>query len=231
LLGPGHANQQVHELGDDADLQLGVGNVLALSARSILGRSCLVARVFALDGEGLLEIGASGDRMVRPRDVSIRDHAALAGGSMVSAPIGRPAGFRAAAVAGRIRGRVVAVLEVIAPTQAVASHADELHWLATTAALTMDDMVGGYVEAVSDAADDLMRLADLTPRERQVLTLLAEGTTSARIAERLGISRNTARTHIQNVRSKLGVSSSLEAVALATRSGSVARDLEELPGA
>lgn len=221
LLGRTHPKPLLHD-ASDADLQLGVGNVLALSARSILGRSCLVARVFTLDAGAPLEIGASGDRMARPLDPSIRDQAALAT-SMVSASIGRPAGFRAAVVTGRVRGRAVAMIEVIAPADAIEARAEDLGWLATTAALTMDDMIGGYVEIPGDAPGQ-MRMADLTPRERQVLGLLTEGATSARIAERLGISPNTARTHVQNVRAKLGVNSSLEAAAVAMRLGSVGLD-------
>lgn len=226
MLGRTHPKSPLHD-ASDADLQLGVGNVLALSARSILGRSCLVARVFAIDGDAPLEIGASGDRMARPLDPSIRDQGALAT-SMVSASIGRPAGFRAAVVTGRVRGRAVAMLEVIAPAEAIEAHAEELGWLATAVALSMDDMIGGYVESVPDDANGQMRMADLTPRERQVLGLLTEGATSARIAERLGISPNTARTHIQNVRTKLGVNSSIEAAAVAMRS--VGR-LDERPSA
>ncbi len=55
----------------------------------------------------------------------------------------------------------------------------------------------------------------LTPRERQVLACLAEGQSTERLAREMGISYSTARTHIQNVLSKLGAHSKLEAVALA----------------
>jgi DNA-binding NarL/FixJ family response regulator len=60
-------------------------------------------------------------------------------------------------------------------------------------------------------------LAALTPREREVLAYLAEGTSRRDLAERLHMSPNTVRTHLQNLMSKLGVHSALEAVAL-TRS-------------
>jgi len=66
--------------------------------------------------------------------------------------------------------------------------------------------------------DDCGRLlAALTPREREVLACLAEGTSRRDLAERLHMSPNTVRTHLQNLMSKLGVHSALEAVAL-TRS-------------
>ena len=57
-------------------------------------------------------------------------------------------------------------------------------------------------------------LASLTPRERAVLACLAEGAGHREIAEQLHLSVNTVRTHLQNLRSKLGVHSALEAVAL-----------------
>src|SRR5436190_2217637 len=56
-------------------------------------------------------------------------------------------------------------------------------------------------------------LMQLTPREREVLLLLAEGASSARIAERLVITKETARKHTQNVLVKMGVRSRLAAVA------------------
>jgi two-component system, NarL family, nitrate/nitrite response regulator NarL len=56
-------------------------------------------------------------------------------------------------------------------------------------------------------------IADLTPREREVLHRLVMGEGTATLARRLGVTYSTARTHIQNVLSKLGVHSRLEAVA------------------
>lgn len=58
---------------------------------------------------------------------------------------------------------------------------------------------------------------DLTPREREVLTLMVEGLTNPQIAERLSISRSTARAHVSQILSKLGVSNRAEAISLAFR--------------
>jgi two-component system, NarL family, nitrate/nitrite response regulator NarL len=63
---------------------------------------------------------------------------------------------------------------------------------------------------------DLVR-QHLTPREYEVLALLVEGSNTSRIATRLGLSPNTARTHVQNILEKLQVGSRLEAVAFAVR--------------
>lgn len=59
----------------------------------------------------------------------------------------------------------------------------------------------------------------LTARERDVLALLVEGVSSIGIAERLSISSNTVRSHIQSILPKLQVHSRLEAAAFAVRHG------------
>jgi DNA-binding NarL/FixJ family response regulator len=62
-------------------------------------------------------------------------------------------------------------------------------------------------------------IPELTPREREVLKLLADGRSSAQIAQALVISPRTVGTHVQHVLSKLGVNSRTQAVALAHRAG------------
>ncbi len=59
----------------------------------------------------------------------------------------------------------------------------------------------------------------LTPRELEVLALVAEGLTNRAIGERLFISDKTASVHVSNILAKLGVSSRTEAAAVAHREG------------
>jgi two-component system, NarL family, nitrate/nitrite response regulator NarL len=59
----------------------------------------------------------------------------------------------------------------------------------------------------------------LTSRERQVLVLIANGSTINRVAAQLGMSRATVKTHLQHLYEKLGVSSQAAAVAEALRRG------------
>jgi DNA-binding NarL/FixJ family response regulator len=57
----------------------------------------------------------------------------------------------------------------------------------------------------------------LTPRELEVLTLLAEGLNQLQIADQLAITSKTVATHIERILGKLGVRSRAQAVALAYR--------------
>ncbi|WP_405457743.1 response regulator transcription factor [Streptomyces sp. NBC_00101] len=68
----------------------------------------------------------------------------------------------------------------------------------------------------------------LTPREREVLCCMVAGLGRKAVAERLYLSPHTVRTHMQNVLGKLGVHSTLAAVALARRAGVGPVDLTPL---
>jgi DNA-binding CsgD family transcriptional regulator len=59
--------------------------------------------------------------------------------------------------------------------------------------------------------------ASLSPAERRVVALVAEGLTNPAIAERLVVSRRTIETHISHVFRKLGVTSRIELVLRAVR--------------
>jgi two-component system nitrate/nitrite response regulator NarL len=62
-------------------------------------------------------------------------------------------------------------------------------------------------------------LAALTPREREVLAQLTRGAGLREVAKQLHMSLKTVNTHLHNLRGKLGVHSTLEAVALARSAG------------
>lgn len=62
--------------------------------------------------------------------------------------------------------------------------------------------------------EDLSQAYELTPREREVLALVVEGLSNPEIAERLVVSRSTAKAHVSNILSKLGVSNRAEAIAM-----------------
>lgn len=70
-------------------------------------------------------------------------------------------------------------------------------------------------------SDERASLARLTPREREVLLLLARGLSGERIAAQLYISLHTQRHHVANILRKLGVHSQLQAVMLAARYGAI----------
>lgn len=63
----------------------------------------------------------------------------------------------------------------------------------------------------SDPASD-RDLAQLTPRERETLVLVARGLTNAEIADRLVVSETTVKTHVGHVLTKLQVRDRVQAV-------------------
>ncbi|HSS88924.1 MAG TPA: helix-turn-helix transcriptional regulator [Streptosporangiaceae bacterium] len=70
-------------------------------------------------------------------------------------------------------------------------------------------------EAYLDAEWRRRGVPDLTPRQRQLLRLVADGATNTQISRRLGISEGTVRTHMENIFERLQVSSRAAALAAA----------------
>jgi DNA-binding NarL/FixJ family response regulator len=64
---------------------------------------------------------------------------------------------------------------------------------------------------------ELSRLTTLSPREHEILGLLAGGLTGEAIAKRLSLSPETVRTHVRNATTKLGANTRVQAVAMMVR--------------
>jgi DNA-binding NarL/FixJ family response regulator len=90
----------------------------------------------------------------------------------------------------------------------------------------MPHRLGSASRQAAEHEDAGLLAAHLTPREREVLALLARGANGREIAAALAISRNTVRTHVQSILTKLQVHSRLEASTFAVR-----HRLTALPGA
>lgn len=75
---------------------------------------------------------------------------------------------------------------------------------------------------ITPAAPQSARGADLSPREREVLTLLVEGKSNPQIAEQLVVSIAAVKFHVSSILSKLGAANRVEAAAIARASGLVA---------
>jgi DNA-binding CsgD family transcriptional regulator len=89
--------------------------------------------------------------------------------------------------------------------------------------LARDIARGGRLSIVEDASDGVGSPDNgdlgLTARELEVLRLVAEGRSNGQIAEELFISRKTASVHVSNILAKLGVTTRVQAAAVAHRRG------------
>jgi two-component system nitrate/nitrite response regulator NarL len=84
--------------------------------------------------------------------------------------------------------------------------------------VVLDPALAGVLLPAEGVAPEPL-IEDLTPRELQVLQLLAEGLSNKAIAYRLDISEHTVKFHVNAIMSKLGAQSRTEAAVRATRMG------------
>lgn len=83
--------------------------------------------------------------------------------------------------------------------------------------LVPTDVLVGLVDRLKRAPKG--KHGDLTPRELEILGMLAKGMSTEGIASSLFLSEHTVRNHVRNILGKLGAHSKLEAVAVAVRDG------------
>ena len=84
-------------------------------------------------------------------------------------------------------------------------------------------LIAAFARPTAPGPVPVAGLGDLTPREVEVLTLLAEGLSNAEIATRLFVGEATVKTHVARVLMKLGVRDRVQAVIVAFRAGLVPR--------
>ena len=118
-----------------------------------------------------------------------------------------PANVRAVVPADVDAATLAAIITVVAAGYALTPHKE----------LGGEDP-GPFADPV-EAADELAN--DLSPREREVLALLAEGASNKEIARALALSTHTVKFHVASLTEKLGARSRVEAVAIAIRAGLV----------
>ncbi len=83
----------------------------------------------------------------------------------------------------------------------------------------LTDALARMVQGDAAVADDEGPFSDLTPREMEILCLLAEGQSNKLIARNLGISDGTVKLHVKAILRKLGIHSRVEAAVIAVEQG------------
>ncbi len=181
---------------------------LARLAEAVAGGDAPDVVLMDLVMPGMGGVAATGEVTTRHPDVSVLVLTSFTSDDQVLAAV------RAGAAGYVLKDAQPAELE--AAIRAVADGEVYLHPAAAAA----------VVHAVTGGAGDPLPagglpegLAQLTAREREVLTLLGEGLSNADLGERLFISEKTVKTHVSSILAKLDVTDRTQAALLAVRAG------------
>jgi DNA-binding NarL/FixJ family response regulator len=195
----------------------GLENLLAARGVSVVGRSgsleALFEQIMDVEPDAVL-MDASGDNSEAVLDALGGSDLANETTVILLADHSRP-GWTAEALRAGVRAILpseVSADQLAAALQAAIAGLVVVHPSEIPAALPQ----------VAVALSPLAELAEpLTPRERQVLQMLASGLVNKEIAGKLSISEHTVKFHVASILGKLGASTRTEAVSLGIRRGLV----------
>lgn len=201
-----------------AGLEAMVASSAALTLAASLPRGDLKLSGPAMTGAGVLvvELSRADDAVIADLATLSADDSGIATVLLVESP-------NASWVIDALRAGARAVLprtstaeEIIAAIEAAAAGLVVLH--PSNSEEMLSTLSSTPAIRQPDSADDDPQ-EPLTPREIEVLAMIAEGHGNKTIAYRLGISEHTVKFHVQSIFGKLGASSRTEAVTLAIRRG------------
>lgn len=186
------------------------GDTLVLRAATQSDRA-LAAKLDAAASAGAREVAA------------VRTGAPVAVGSALSVPLPggvRPFGVLTVERESAFDAGDLHFLQAVAHVLATAKSGGQAEGEPKLAETRIDELERVDAARASDNGADAARSAPaLTPREQEVLALIAQGLTNAAIADRLGIGITTVRSHVRGVIEKLGVNSKLQAIVRAREQG------------
>jgi DNA-binding NarL/FixJ family response regulator len=195
----------------------GIENLLAARGVSVVGRAAslesLFEQIMDVEPDAVL-MDASGDNSDAALDVLVSSDLATETPVILLTDHSRP-GWTAEA----LRSGVRAILPSdVSPDQLAAA----LHAVIAGLVVVHPSEIPAALPQGAAALSPLAELAEpLTPREREVLQLLASGLVNKEIAAKLSISEHTAKFHVASILGKLGAATRTEAVSLGIRRGLV----------